>query len=308
MKHKINPIVDCVFKALLGSEKNKNLLIHFLNAVTGLKDDDEITDVVIMNPYNDREFIEDKLSVVDIKAKCQNDFKYQIEIQLAVYSALPSRIIYNWSTIYHSQITKKGAYSELKPVFSIWILDSPLFKEADSYHLAFGIHDLNNNISLSNHLKIHLLQLSLFDEYKDICNETERWLYFLKQAEHQDINNLPEVLQTKEMIQAMETLQDFSENQKNYLLYQSRIDAQIERNTWELMVREAQQQLKEADKQRQEALIQLDAERQEKEKEKREKEQYLKLLKQKGIDIDSISLDEEQPAYKKSQKLTYKKS
>ena len=61
MKHKINPIVDCVFKALLGSEKNKNLLIHFLNAVTGLAGDDAITEVVIMNSYNDREFFMDKL-------------------------------------------------------------------------------------------------------------------------------------------------------------------------------------------------------------------------------------------------------
>ncbi len=139
MKHKINPIVDCVFKALLGSEKNKNLLIHFLNAVTGLQGDETITDVVIMNPYNEREFMDDKLSIVDIKAKCQNDFKYQVEIQLAVYPALPSRIIYNWSTIYHSQITKQqGNYIELKPVFSIWILDSPLFKDAGTYHLKFG--------------------------------------------------------------------------------------------------------------------------------------------------------------------------
>jgi len=28
------------------------------------------------------------------------------------------------------------------------------------------------------HLTMHLLQRSLFDEHKDICNETERWLYF----------------------------------------------------------------------------------------------------------------------------------
>ena len=138
MKHRINPIVDCVFKALLGSEKNKNLLIHFLNAVTGLEGSNLITDVEILNPYNEREFMDDKLSIVDIKAECQNDFKYQIEIQLAVYPALASRIIYNWSTIYHAQLTKqKGNYKELKPVFSIWILDNPLFKDVDNYHLKF---------------------------------------------------------------------------------------------------------------------------------------------------------------------------
>ncbi len=30
MRHAIDPKIDCVFKALLGSEENRNLLIHFL--------------------------------------------------------------------------------------------------------------------------------------------------------------------------------------------------------------------------------------------------------------------------------------
>ncbi len=38
MKHKIDPAADCVFKAILGSEKYKNLLIHFLNAVLQMND------------------------------------------------------------------------------------------------------------------------------------------------------------------------------------------------------------------------------------------------------------------------------
>ena len=33
MKHRIDPKVDCVFKALLGAEENRALLVHFLNAV-----------------------------------------------------------------------------------------------------------------------------------------------------------------------------------------------------------------------------------------------------------------------------------
>jgi len=289
MKHRINPIVDCVFKALLGSEKNKNLLIHFLNAVTGLEGDNIITDVVILNPYNEREFMEDKLSIVDIKAECQNDFKYQIEIQLAVYPALASRIVYNWSTIYHSQLTKKkGNYKELKPVLSIWLLDSPLFKDVEDYHLKFGLHDLSNKVSLSDHLTIHLLQLSHFDDHKGVCNETERWLYFFKQAENQDIENLPEVLKTKEMKQAMETLQDFSENQKNYLLYQSRLDAIYERNTLELMRRETELEMALVKQKMEQAVKAQEQAVKEKEQAVKEKEMYLKLLKEKGIDVDSI--------------------
>jgi predicted transposase/invertase (TIGR01784 family) len=94
MKHQIDPTVDCVFKAILGSEGNKNLLVHFLNAVLSSDLKQPITSVSILNPYNDKEHLNDKLSIVDVKARDGNDQLYQIEIQLAYYPSLPARIIY----------------------------------------------------------------------------------------------------------------------------------------------------------------------------------------------------------------------
>jgi len=68
MKHRIDPKIDCVFNALLGSEENRNLLIHFLNAILASELSAPIATVDILNPYNDREFLDDKLSIVDVKA------------------------------------------------------------------------------------------------------------------------------------------------------------------------------------------------------------------------------------------------
>ncbi len=113
------------------------------------------------------------------------------------------------------------------------------------------------------------------------------------------------------MKQAMETLQDFSENQKNYLLYQSRVNAQLEFNTWKSIMKqreaEAEKAFKElkkerrakerALKERKQALEARSLEREEKEKALKEKEKalkekniYLKILKERGIDIDSLDL------------------
>ena len=69
MHHPIDPKIDCVFKALLGAEYNRALLIHFLNAILGPELPAPITAVEILNPYNEREFLDDKLSIVDIKAR-----------------------------------------------------------------------------------------------------------------------------------------------------------------------------------------------------------------------------------------------
>ena len=94
MKPRIDPEIDCVFKALLGSEENRKLLVHFLNAV--LVDDltAPITEAEILNPCNGKEFLVDKLSVVDVKAKDSEGRFYQIEIQLLTYRHLPERMVY----------------------------------------------------------------------------------------------------------------------------------------------------------------------------------------------------------------------
>ncbi len=106
MKHNIDPKVDCVFKALLGKEENSNLLVHFLNAVLGAELSEPIVSVVIINPYNDKEFLDDKLTIVDVKANDQSCRIYQIEVQLAYYSDLPARMVYTWGR-YLLQATQK---------------------------------------------------------------------------------------------------------------------------------------------------------------------------------------------------------
>ncbi len=87
-------------KALLGAEENRNLLIHFLNAFLAQELAGPIVWVEIQNPYNEKEFLTDKLSIVDVKAKDSQGQLYQIEIQLTSYGHLPARIIYNWTDLY----------------------------------------------------------------------------------------------------------------------------------------------------------------------------------------------------------------
>jgi predicted transposase/invertase (TIGR01784 family) len=69
MQHLIDPKIDCVFKALLGAEENRGLLMHFINAVLADELRAPITDVEILNPYNEKEFFDDKLSILDVKAR-----------------------------------------------------------------------------------------------------------------------------------------------------------------------------------------------------------------------------------------------
>ena len=117
--------IDCVFKALLGSEKNKNLLLHFLNAVIEPRPPFPIAMVDILSPYNEKEFLSDKLSIVDIKAKDKAGYTDQIEIQILTYGPLSARMSYGLCDLYASQFGRTGARYNL---LNRYYLSRPLIK------------------------------------------------------------------------------------------------------------------------------------------------------------------------------------
>lgn len=85
MKLNINPKIDCVFKAIFGSEENKDILIHLLNAVLRPSSGGKIESVTILNPFNEKTFEGGKLSVVDIKAEDEYHRSFQIEMQIQIH-------------------------------------------------------------------------------------------------------------------------------------------------------------------------------------------------------------------------------
>jgi len=244
MKHRIDPKIDCVFKALLGSEENRNLLVHFLNAV--LVDDlsAPIAEAEILNPYNDKEFLDDKLSVVDVKAKDSEGRLYQIEIQLLTYRHLPERMVYTWCDIISQQLQSGNDYSLLKPVFSIWLLAENLLPDEAEYAHEYRLQDRLGR-TLADLGGIHLLELKKFTAER-IETEEQRWLKFFKDGERLDDAALPDWMNTDEMRQAMNTLKQFSEKERDYHAYQARQNYLREQRTIQVEMEQMQHNMEQA--------------------------------------------------------------
>ena len=273
MKHRIDPKVDCVFKALLGSEKNKNLLIHFINAILDKELAEPIINVELLNPYNDKEFIGDKQSIVDVKAKDSFEQVYQIEIQLKNTSYLSSRMIYNWADIYSKQAQEGKNYDLLKPTYSIWLLAENVIKDDKKYAHHYKLRDEQGN-SLNQHGGIWLLELNKF-HHQQIKNNEQLWLKFFKEGDSLDDELLPEWMQTEEMRQAMNTLTVFSEKERQYDRYQARMEYLRIQNTTQFELE--QSVLREAAERqaKEEALLREAQERKEKVAERTAKDQAL---------------------------------
>ena len=220
MKHLIDPKIDCVFKALLGAEENRNLLVHFLNAVLALELKAPLADVEILNPYNEREFAHDKLSIVDVKARDSEGQIFQIEIQLVQYAQLVSRILYSWADIYSQQLQSGESYDKLKPTYSIWLLDDTLIATDQDYVRSYKMRDARGQ-TLFDHGGIWLFEIKKFHAQK-VGSEEQRWLRFLKEGHQLDDILLPDWMFTKEMEQAMSTLKKFSDKERDYHEYQAR--------------------------------------------------------------------------------------
>ena len=243
MRHPIDPKIDCVFKALLGSEENSNLLIHFLNAVLGTDLQRPVTQVQILNPYNEREFLSDKLSIVDIKARDDLARGYQIEIQLLTYADLLPRILYTWNDLYNHQLQSGQDYGTLKPAYAIWLLGENLLPGDPYYTHRYRLRDERGQCLL-NHGGIYLLELKKFTT-EQVVTEEQRWLKFFTDGERLDIDHLPEWMQTPEMRQAMSTLKAFSEKELAYDAYRARQDFLREQRSIQRERRSIQQALEE---------------------------------------------------------------
>ena len=61
---KLSPRIDLVFKKIFGREENKDLLIALINATVG--QENQVADLTLLNPYNDKNFKDDKLSILDL--------------------------------------------------------------------------------------------------------------------------------------------------------------------------------------------------------------------------------------------------
>jgi predicted transposase/invertase (TIGR01784 family) len=70
---------DVAFRKIFGNENRKEVLISFLNAVLLLQENHKIVNVAILTPYQLPNLKGGKITIVDVKAKDQNDKTYIVE-------------------------------------------------------------------------------------------------------------------------------------------------------------------------------------------------------------------------------------
>lgn len=78
----IRPTVDYAFKRVFGCEENKSVLVDLLNAVLLDSGQTPIRDVQILNPFSLQDADNDRLVILDIKARDESGRETLIEMQM----------------------------------------------------------------------------------------------------------------------------------------------------------------------------------------------------------------------------------
>ena len=123
----LDPKNDIAFKKIFGTEKNKDILIHFLNDMIKFKEKGHIINVTFLKTVQDPETAAKKTSIVDILCRDEKGHTYIVEMQVAKEKGFEKRAQYYASKAYISQSHIGGEYHDLKEVIFLAISDFIMF-------------------------------------------------------------------------------------------------------------------------------------------------------------------------------------
>lgn len=118
--------------------------------------------ISLLNPYNPKNFGEDKLSILDIKALGEGGKRFNIEIQLSDEADYDQRALYYWAKLYTEQLKVSEGYTQLSKAIGIHILNFISIPNSEKYHNVFHIREKESGLLYFKDLELHTIELKKF--------------------------------------------------------------------------------------------------------------------------------------------------
>ena len=109
-KIKVNMLNDVFFKSLLCDDRHKELTLNFLNSILNRTGNEAFYDIEFLDKEIDPIIEAGKVSILDIRAKMNDDTYVNVEVQIAKPVDMKKRAMFYWSKLYSYQIGKGEDY------------------------------------------------------------------------------------------------------------------------------------------------------------------------------------------------------
>ena len=226
----LDPKNDIAFRKVFGSEKHKDILIHFINDILELKGNDQIEGVEFLSPVQDAEIAYKKQSIVDVLCKDKNGVQIIVEMQVAPTKGFEKRAQYYAAKAYSRQLNsgqeEDGKYQNLKEVIFIAIADCIIFKDKTEYKSDHVILDKNSHEHDLQDFSFTFIELPKFkkDKISELNTILEQWCFFFKNAAKTSEEDLEKLIGSDVVIkQAYDALSQFNWSEPELLAYDEEI-------------------------------------------------------------------------------------
>lgn len=155
----LNPKNDYVFKRIFGHIGNENITKQMLNSIIKIP----IKNIKI-NPSTilEKDLLNDKVGIVDIYAKLNNEIDVDIEMQVVNQKNIEKRLLFYWSKLYTRGIREGKNYNKLHKTIAILIADFEMnkLKEINKFCTKWQIREEEyKSVILTDDLELYILEL-----------------------------------------------------------------------------------------------------------------------------------------------------
>ncbi|HQW57466.1 MAG TPA: Rpn family recombination-promoting nuclease/putative transposase [Gammaproteobacteria bacterium] len=219
----LNPKNDLAFKRIFGTEKNKDILIHFLNDIFG-RSTNPIEEVSFLKGSQDPEIVAQRVSVVDLLCHDAEGNRFIIEMQVDSEPGFEKRAQYYAARTYIEQREKGIKFANLKSVTFLAITDFILFPNDKqrylTHHITLDKETYEQNLK---DFSFSFLELPKFKKTKEqLTTLTEKWAYFFKRAMNTTEEELPLIVGSDNIIKrAYDELNRFAWTDEELRAYES---------------------------------------------------------------------------------------
>jgi len=177
----LDPKNDYVFKRIFGHTGNEEITKGLLQSIIPDKIDKIELD---SNPITEKDLLDDKVGILDIKAKLNDgNVNCDIEMQVVDQKDIEKRILFYWSKMYIQTLRVGEDYETLKRCIVILITDYDLdkLKKIPEYVTKWKIREEKySKLVLTNDLELYIISLEKAkNSTKNKKEELYNWLKFI---------------------------------------------------------------------------------------------------------------------------------
>ena len=205
------PTNDFFFKKIFGSAGSEKIITSLLEAILKI----DITAIDLdKNPITEKELLDDKLGVMDIRLEINGNVDCDVEMEMVNRGNIEIRLMRYVSKIFIRGLKVGEKYIKAKDSIAILIANFELdqHKEVKKILTEYEMREKDyGNIVLTDKIKVYILELPKIERMKSEDKNLNLWIRFIKDLE---VNKLADNKEKDEKLE--ETIKAIQEAKEKY--------------------------------------------------------------------------------------------